>query len=153
KYSSSADHYNILTKTQKDGVTLEFQVSLNLFNGFSDKYQLESSKANKLAFQSQKAALIEKLKLELFKVLQSYELALNAYELSLTALKQAEENYRISNNRYQERIESTSNLLDAQLLLTQAKSNVVLNRYSILQSLAEIERITQTQNLSEATTN
>ncbi|MDE5603565.1 MAG: TolC family protein, partial [Helicobacter sp.] len=129
--------------------SLELQVNLNLFNGFKDKYLLESSTVYKLAFQSQRITLIENLDLQLFQSLENYNLALNAYEISLIALQQAEENYRISQNRYKARIESTSNFLDAELLLTKARSNVVLNRYGIIQAIAEIERITQTPQVQE----
>ena len=109
---------------------------------------LESTKVNKLSFESQRIDLIEELDLQLFEALETYNLSLNAYKVALTALNQAEENYRISQNRYKERIQSTSDFLDAEYLLTQARSNVVLNRYAILQALAEIERITQTQQVN-----
>ena len=141
KLSKRANSYS-------DETTLTLQVNLNLFNGFSDKYTLESTKVNKLSFESQRIDLIEELDLQLFEALETYNLSLNAYKVALTALDQAEENYRISQNRYKERIQSTSDFLDAEYLLTQARSNVVLNRYAILQALAEIERITQTQQVN-----
>ncbi|WP_104722083.1 TolC family protein [Helicobacter mesocricetorum] len=151
KYTNYGDNYRLIGKngTYKEETSLELQVNLNLFNGFKDKYLLESSKINKLAFQSQRITLIENLDLQLFKSLEVYNLALNAYEISLVALQQAEENYRISQNRYKARIESTSNFLDAELLLTKARSNVILNRYGIIQAIAEIERITQTPQVQE----
>ncbi|TLE15460.1 TolC family protein [Helicobacter apodemus] len=151
KYTNYSDNYPLIGKNSsyREETSAELQVNLNLFNGFKDKYLLESSKVNKLAFQSQRITLIENLNLQLFESLETYNLALNAYEISLIALKQAEENYRISQNRYKARIESTSNFLDAELLLTKARSNVVLNRYGIIQAIAEIERITQTPQVQE----
>ncbi|MDY3114216.1 MAG: TolC family protein, partial [Helicobacter sp.] len=95
-------------------------------------------------FYSQKSALLEDLDLQLFSALEAYNLALNAYKISQIALKQAEENYRISKNRYEQRILSTSDFLDAELLLSEAKMNLILNKYAIVESLAQLERITQT---------
>ncbi|EEO26001.1 TolC family protein [Helicobacter winghamensis] len=128
----------------KDEASVQLAFNLNLFDGFSDKYNIESAKTNKLAFESQRIALIEDLELQLFSALESYNLALNALEIAKLALKQAEENYRISKNRYTQRIDSTSDFLDAELSLTQARSNVAINTYAIMEFLAQIERITQT---------
>lgn len=128
----------------KDEASVQLAFNLNLFDGFSDKYNIESAKTNKLAFESQRIALIEDLELQLFSALESYNLALNALEIAKLALKQADENYRISKNRYTQRIDSTSDFLDAELSLTQARSNVAINTYAIMEFLAQIERITQT---------
>lgn len=128
----------------KDEASVQLAFNLNLFDGFSDKYNIESAKTNKLAFESQRIALIEDLELQLFSALESYNLALNALEIAKLALKQADENYRISKNRYTQRIDSTSDFLEAELSLTQARSNVAINTYAIMEFLAQIERITQT---------
>lgn len=149
-YMRYGEDYKLTKRTNKynDETMITLQINLNLFNGFNDKYTLESTKVNKLAFESQRITLLEDLDLQLFSALETYNLSLNAYKVALSALAQAEENYRISQNRYKERIQSTSNFLDAEYLLTQARTNVVLNRYAILQALAEIERITQTPQIT-----
>ncbi|MCI2236112.1 TolC family protein [Helicobacter sp. CaF467b] len=149
-YMRYGENYKLTKRTNKynDETMITLQINLNLFNGFNDKYTLESTKVNKLAFESQRITLLEDLDLQLFSALETYNLSLNAYKVALSALAQAEENYRISQNRYKERIQSTSDFLDAEYLLTQARTNVVLNRYAILQALAEIERITQTPQVT-----
>lgn len=149
-YMRYGEDYKLTKRTNKynEETMITLQINLNLFNGFNDKYTLESTKVNKLAFESQRITLLEDLDLQLFSALETYNLSLNAYKVALSALAQAEENYRISQNRYKERIQSTSDFLDAEYLLTQARTNVVLNRYAILQALAEIERITQTPQVT-----
>lgn len=149
-YMRYGEDYKLSKRTNNysDETMITLQINLNLFNGFNDKYTLESTKVNKLAFESQRITLLEDLDLQLFSALETYNLSLNAYKVALSALAQAEENYRISQNRYKERIQSTSDFLDAEYLLTQARTNVVLNRYAILQALAEIERITQTPQVT-----
>ncbi|MDE5602966.1 MAG: TolC family protein, partial [Helicobacter sp.] len=50
KYTNYGDNYQLIGKDgiYKEESSLELQVNLNLFNGFKDKYLLESSKVNKL---------------------------------------------------------------------------------------------------------
>jgi len=56
------------------------------------------------------------------------------------AIEQAEENYRISRERYQEQVGTSTDVLDAQTLLTRAKSDYfnALSDYNI--SMARLER-------------
>ncbi|TLD80615.1 TolC family protein [Helicobacter sp. MIT 11-5569] len=129
----------------KDETNVQLALNFNIFDGFSDSFNVESAQMNRLAFESQRVALVEELELQLFNALENYNLALNALEIAKLALAQAEENYRISKNRYTQRMESTGDFLDAELALTQARSNVAINTYAIIESLAQLERITQTQ--------
>lgn len=146
-YTRYGDDYKLSGRdgVYKDATNINLSFSLNLFNGFSDRYALESAKMTELSYKAQRNTLLEDLDLQLFNALESYHLALNAFRVSEIALNQAEENYRISKNRYSQRIETTSDFLDAELLLSEAKTNVVLNRYAIIESLAQLERITQTE--------
>lgn len=144
RYSDDFDLSARENVAYSDAGNVTLEARFNLFNGFLDKNNLESKRVNKLAYQSQRISLIEKMDLQLFSELENYNLALNAYKVAKHSLKQAEENYRISQNRYKERIQSTSDFLDAEYLLTRARSKVVLTRYAIIESLARIERITQT---------
>jgi outer membrane protein len=56
------------------------------------------------------------------------------------AIEQAEENYRISRERYHEQVGTSTDVLDAQTLLTRAKSDYfnALSDYNI--SMARLER-------------
>ena len=154
-YYRYSDDFNLKARENvaySDAGNVTLEARFNLFNGFLDKNNLESKRVNRLAYQSQRISLIEKMDLQLFSELENYNLALNAYKVAKYSLKQAEENYRISQNRYKERIQSTSDFLDAEYLLTRARSKVILTRYAIVESLAKIERITQTNyqnNLSD----
>lgn len=145
-YTRYGDDYLLRGRedTYRDESSVQLLFSLNLFNGFNDRYKVESAQKNKLAFESQRIALLEDLELQLFSALESYNLALNALEIAKLTRMQAEENFRISKNRYNQRIETMSDFLDAELSLTQARSNVALNTYALMESLAQIERITQT---------
>ncbi|MCX5842593.1 MAG: TolC family protein, partial [Deltaproteobacteria bacterium] len=56
------------------------------------------------------------------------------------AIEQAEENYRITRERYHEQVGTSTDVLDAQTLLTRAKSDYfnALSDYNI--SMARLER-------------
>lgn len=146
-YTRFGDDYKLSGRrdTYNDETNVQVVMNFNVFSGFRDKFNVESLQMNYLAFVSQRATLLEDLELQLFNALENYNLARNALEISKVALTQAEENYRISKNRYAQRIETTSDFLDAEFSLTQARSNLVLNHYAIMESLAQLERITQTQ--------
>ncbi len=64
------------------------------------------------------------------------------------AIEQAEENYRISRERYQEQVGTSTDVLDAATLLTRAKSDYfnALSDYNI--SLARLERAMGTKEVS-----
>lgn len=119
------------------------EMSLNLFNGFATHYNTQKEKATFLSLSAQMANLKQELSLQLFNAYEAYTLALSAFNVAKESLIQAEENYRIVSNRYKERIETTSNLLDAELLLTQARTNVVINQYGISLAIAQIMRIVE----------
>ena len=55
-----------------------------------------------------------------------------------TAIKQAEENFRLNKELYNEQMATTTDVLDAQTLLTQAQNNYynALNDYHIFKSKA-----------------
>ncbi|RAX57190.1 hypothetical protein CCZ01_06920 [Helicobacter monodelphidis] len=130
------------TNTQSQ-TSAKLEISMNLFSGFSTTNDIQAKRSNMLSLNSQIAALKEELDLQLLSAYESYTLAISAYDVAKEALEQAEENYRIASNRYKERIETTSNFLDAELLLTQAKTNLLINRYGISQAIARIIRITE----------
>ncbi|MDE7173314.1 MAG: TolC family protein [Helicobacter sp.] len=131
------------TADRDDQVVGRIELSLNLFEGFSSYYAAQRERANMLALGAQIAELRQQLQLQLFQAHESYTLALSAYKVAQEALIQAEENYRIVSNRYKERVETTSHLIDAELLLTQARTNVLVNRYGIAQAIAQIVRIVE----------
>ena len=133
------------TADRDDQVVGRIELSLNLFEGFSSYYAAQRERANMLALGAQIAELRQQLQLQLFQAHESYTLALSAYKVAQEALIQAEENYRIVSNRYKERVETTSHLIDAELLLTQARTNVLVNRYGIAQAIAQIVRIVEVE--------
>jgi outer membrane protein len=59
--------------------------------------------------------------------------------VSRTAIARAEENFRIYQNRFNEQMSTTTDVLDAQTLLTQARSNYNNSLYDYLIARAMLE--------------
>ena len=79
-----------------------------------------------LELQSSKDLLSDQIKLQINRDYQSYLLSkqkINVYE---TAITQATENYRITNNKYNNSLVTITDLLEADVSLLQAKLNVSL---------------------------
>lgn len=131
--------------TYNDRTEGRVEASWNLFNGFSDQHNQEAKRYAVLAMDSQIVETKRELELQLFEALEQYRLAQNAHEVAKLALEQAKENYRITLNRYKERMETSSELLDAELLLTKAKSSLLEKRYSIATSIASLQRVVEAQ--------
>jgi outer membrane protein TolC len=67
--------------------------------------------------------------------------------VSVKVIEQADENFRITQERFKERIATTTDVLDAQNLLTKAKSDYAnaLGEYNI--SFARLQRVIGTDYL------
>ena len=70
------------------------------------------------------------------------EQAKKRIKVSETAIKHAEENYRINQARYQSQVATSTDVLDAQNLLTKAKSNYYNSIYGYRIAMAAVERAT-----------
>lgn len=115
--------------------------SWNIFDGLNTKYRYQAKKSYYLSLLSKINQYKKDLKTQINKLINEFELAKEQYFLATVSLKQAEENYRITSNRYAQNIAAYIELLNAQLLLNTAKTNLIGSKYEIALSLAKIERI------------
>ena len=113
----------------------------NLFNSYAAFFTIQSARANTLALNAQILDLRKDIATELSNLLNSLNVAKEQLNLAKVALTQAEENYRIVSNRYQQNIANYIELLNAELLLTNAKSSLVTARYEIAMNIARIEHL------------
>lgn len=126
-----------------DPAAVETRVSLNMNWNFWQWGQTNKEinaaeldvSVEKLKTQQQKVAVMSEVQLAYLTVMEAQK-SLNVSE---QALKQAEENFRVSQIRYKEQLGSSNDVLDAQDLLTSTKNTRVsaLSRY--LTALAELD--------------
>lgn len=104
------------------------------------KFRVDASKARENQASESSKELIDQIALEIKNAYLLLQEAQNQISVSETLIKQAEENFRISEERYKERVATSTEVLDAQTLLTRAKSEYAsaLGDYNI--SLAHLQR-------------
>jgi outer membrane protein TolC len=83
------------------------------------------------------------LELQLASADERLLLAEKAYEIAKESLILAEENLRIAQNRFNERIASASDLIDADAALWQARERRAFYYYEKLLALADLERVVE----------
>lgn len=138
---------NDVSVLNRFGTNLQSQahlgVSWNFFNGLSDVYAIESKRYEILATQSRISDLKKEMALALDKALDDLAIAKEQYSVSQKAIVLAEENYRIVQNRYQQNIETSRELLNVEVALNQARLHFNQSQHRINLALANLERIVQ----------
>ncbi len=113
----------------------------NIFDGFSRKYQIEAERSEMLALEERLRDTKEELLLQLTTVLENYRTSIDRLKVARKAVEQAGENYRITENRFRQRMATTTDLLDARFFLTRAENDLKNAEYDYYLSLAELERV------------
>lgn len=138
---------NDVSVLNRFGTNLQSQallgMSWNFFNGLSDMYAIESKRYEVLATKSKLSDLKREMMLSLDKALDDLVIAKEQYSISQKAIVLAEENYRIIQNRYQQNIETSRELLNVEVALNQARLHFNQSQHRINLALANLERIVQ----------
>lgn len=121
--------------------TAMLQASWTLFSGFDTRYELVGRTHEIRARQKEIKATEDRLTLQLQTALEAFRVSEENLLTAATAATQAEENYRINENRYRANVATTVDLLDAQEYLTRARNERVKAQYDLLLSAAAIERV------------
>ena len=137
-YVTGADTSIINTGLQSQ---IRFDVTWNIFNGYKAFFDSQSKRALFLSLNSELSDLQKDIDTQLENLLNNLKVSKEQLNLAKLALTQAEENYRIVNNRYQQNIANYIELLNAELLLTNAKSQLITARYEIAANIARIEHL------------
>lgn len=129
--------------SMKNKVVGSIKVSYDLYSGgkAQNEKTVYKSQALSLAEDIEKTKL--DIKLQLQEALEQLKVTQGQIEVAQSSIEEAQEHYRITQNRYKQQLDSTTDLLDAGLLLTTAKNNLTVAEYNHLRSMVNIERIVQ----------
>jgi outer membrane protein len=123
------------------GITLTW----NLTNLYSNKHNIAEAKGNLDQAEVQKSILSDNIKMEINQNYLSYIESKKRLEVMQKAIDTADENYRITNDKYKNQLALLSDLLDADNALLQAKINLALAKadaelayYKLLESTGTI---------------
>lgn len=117
------------------------QASWTLFSGFDTRHELVGREHEIRARQNEVKATEDELTLQLQTALEAFRVSERNLATAETAELQAEENYRVNDNRYRANIATTVDLLDAQQFLTRARNERVKALYDLHLSAVVIERV------------
>jgi outer membrane protein len=117
------------------------QASWTLFSGFDTRHELVGREHEIRARQKEVKATEDELTLQLQTALEAFRVSERNLATAETAELQAEENYRVNDNRYRANIATTVDLLDAQAFLTRARNERVKALYDLHLSAVVIERV------------
>ena len=98
-------------------------LSWNLWNWGSDHYTVRQKELNKQELVNTKKSIEDGIRLELKKAILDLQETEKRIPAAKKAVEQGEENLRVSNERYKAQVTTSTEVLDAQTQLTQARVN------------------------------
>ena len=110
-----------LTVTNAANVGVGLQYSLSSL--WKTNAKVQQAKAREKQAEANEAALTDAITLQINQAYQNYLLSVKKIDVYATAVDQATENYKIVNNKYQNGLETVTNLLEADVAQLQAKLN------------------------------
>jgi len=129
--------------TRGDSYLVGATLKWNLFNGFSKIGKVMETKAElrkaELAFENR----TYKNKLEIKQAQRSIQQAQTQLNFTESSVEQAAENFRIRNDRYEQGMEKTTDLLAAETKLAQARFQRLNALYQYNKSLATLEMLVE----------
>ena len=125
----------------EDDNLLTLKASWNLFDGFAREKSLSAADSRARAVAAELHDTEAALKLQLETALQNTRIAGGRLQEAKTGVVSAEENYRVTENRFQQQQATTVDLLDAQFLLTRSRNLEIDARYDLFLSTVQLERI------------
>jgi outer membrane protein len=115
----------------------------NLFEGWRTKNDILAEESEVRAVTERIRDTKENIFLQLKTAVEEYRVSAGRIELARAGIEQAEENYRITDNQFRERVATTTDLLDARFLLSRARDEYNNAFYNLNLSLAALERVVE----------
>lgn len=127
-----------------DSYLAGLQLSWTIFNGTATRHKVTEQEIEKTKTQRQLSQLKEQAQLELNKTRRQLNDAAFAVQQQAIAVSQATEAHRILKNRYQQGLVTTTDLLQAEALLSQQKLGQAQAIFQYNTTIAYLEFLTST---------
>ncbi len=115
----------------------------NLFEGWRTKNDILAEESEIRAITERIRETRDTLFFQLKAAVEEYRVSAGRIVLSRKGIEQAEENYRITDNQFRERVATSTDLLDARFLLSRARDEYNNAFYNLNLSLAALERVVE----------
>ncbi len=120
-----------------------FELTWTLFDGFRKKHDILAEEREIRVLEEQIRDTGEELSLQLTRAVEAFDLAAARKGVAEKSVEQAQENYRITENQFRERVATTTDLLDARVFLTRARNEASNAFYDLLQARVALDRIVE----------
>lgn len=124
-----------------DQQTASINLKWNLFNGGADSSQDIIYKKRLMQTQEALEDLKLSIKLQHEKAIEEFDVSQLNFETAKVSLEQSNENYKIVNNRFKEGLSSSTDLINANFLLSSAKQSFDNAYYDRFLAKASLDRI------------
>lgn len=122
-------------------LAVQLVVTLNLFEGYATKNSIEKNTIEVNSIKLERQELINDYKRDLTKRYIDFMLSINSTAAALSAIEYANENLRITQDKYNEGLQSESELLEAIASLTKTKFDYLAVVKSVFTNYFELERM------------
>ena len=138
---------HLLTIT--NAVNLGVGVQYNLGSLWKSKSKISQAEAREKEIVANQAQLDDVVKLSVNTDFENYLLSQKKTDVYKKAVAQAEENYRITKNKYDNALVNTTDLLDANVLLLQSKINLAVAKADVLLAYSKLLESTGTLSVNQ----
>ena len=138
--AANIPHLITITNAINVGIGLQY----NLSSLWKTKAKITEAQAREKEIVENQALLYDAVKLQVNNSFENYLLSRKKTEVYEKAVFQAEENYRITKNKYENALVNTTELLDANVLLLQSKINLAVAKADVLLAYSELLETTGT---------
>ena len=133
-------HLITITNAVNIGVGLQY----NLSSLWKTKSKIAQAKARETEIMENEAQLSDAVKLQVNRDFENFLLSRKKTDVYKKAVIQAEENYRITKNKYENALVNTTDLLDANVSLLQSKINLAVAKADVLLAYSKLLQTTGT---------
>lgn len=116
------------------------QAKWDFFESGQSFHQLQKARYQKMALKRQLSLVTDQVRLQVKKAYEDLQVAKANISTATQAKAQAQENFRITNHRFQEQMSTSTEVLDARTYLTQAELSFYRAWYGYWMAKAELER-------------
>ncbi len=103
--------------------SLNITANWDIFDWGKTRNDVQAAKLQEIALQSELNNLKTQSRTQILNAYDQANVAYHNIQVAETALKEANENYKLTNERYLNQLATSTDILDARTLLTQAESN------------------------------
>ena len=138
--AANVPHLLTITNAVNVGVGLQY----NLGSLWKTKAKISQAQARQKEIAANEAQLFDVVKLQVNNNFENYLLSRKKIEVYKNAVVQAEENNRITKNKYENALVNTTELLDANVLLLQSRINLAVAKADVLLAYSRLLETTGT---------